>query len=79
MYDCIYEDCIYTNEIDKKENMMAREITDDEIKEWMQLLTEQETMEFFDGINIRAALLMHKLFPNNKFIWDMVLDKTYRK
>ncbi len=79
MYDCIYEDCIYTNEIDKKENMMAREITDDEIKEWMQLLTEQETMEFFDGINMRAALLMHKLFPNNKFIWDMVLDKTYRK
>ena len=49
---------------------MAREITDDEIKEWMQ---------FFDGINMRAALLMHKLFPNNKFIWDMVLDKTYRK
>ena len=45
---------------------MAREITDDEIKEWMQLLTEQETMEFFDGINMRAALLMHKLFPNNK-------------
>ena len=38
---------------------MAREITDDEIKEWMQLLTEQETMEFFDGINMRAALLMH--------------------
>jgi hypothetical protein len=59
--------------------MMAREITDDEIKEWMQLLTEQETMEFFDGINMRAALLMQKLFPNNKFIWDMVLDKTYRK
>ena len=79
MYDCTYEDCIYTDEIDKKENMMAREITDDEIKEWMQLLTEQETMEFFDGINMRAALLMHKLFPNNKFIWDMVLDKTYRK
>ena len=79
MYDCTYEDCIYTDETDKKENMMAREITDDEIKEWMQLLTEQETMEFFDGINMRAALLMHKLFPNNKFIWDMVLDKTYRK
>ena len=38
---------------------MAREITDDEIKEWMQLLTEQETMEFFDGINMRAALLIH--------------------
>ena len=35
---------------------MAREITDDEIKEWMKLLTEQETMEFFDGINIFISL-----------------------
>ena len=58
---------------------MAREITDQEIQEWVQMLTEQEAQELFEGINIRAALLMHKLFPNSKFIWDMVLDKTYQR
>jgi hypothetical protein len=58
---------------------MAREITDEEIMEWTQSLTEQEQQELFEGINMRAALLMHKLFPNSKVIWDMVLDKTYRQ
>ncbi len=58
---------------------MAREITDEEIMEWTESLTEQEQQELFEGINIRSALLMHKLFPNSKIIWDMVLDKTYRQ
>ena len=58
---------------------MAREVTDEEIMEWTQSLTEQEQQELFEGINMRAALLMHKLFPNSKIIWDMVLDKTYHK
>jgi len=58
---------------------MAREITDEVIMEWTQSLTEQEQQELFEGINMRAALLMHKLFPNSKVIWDMVLDKTYRQ
>lgn len=58
---------------------MAREITDEEIMEWTQSLTEQEQQELFEGINMRAALLMHKLFPNSKVIWDMILDKTYRQ
>jgi hypothetical protein len=55
---------------------MARKITDEEINEWFKLLSEEERNDLIVGINIRAALLMHKLFPESKIIWELVVNKT---
>lgn len=55
---------------------MAREITDEEIAEWLSQLSDAEREDLIRGINTRAALLLHKLFPNSKVIWDLVINKT---
>jgi hypothetical protein len=55
---------------------MARDITDDEIQEWLNKLTEDERFDLIMGINMRAALLLHKLFPDSKVIWDLVINKS---
>lgn len=55
---------------------MARKITDEEINEWLELLSEEERYDLIAGINTRAALLMHKLFPESKIIWELIINKT---
>jgi hypothetical protein len=52
--------------------MAHTQITDSHIQEWAQVLTEQEIQDLSNGINIVAAMLLFKLFPENTFIKELL-------
>ena len=52
--------------------MAHTQITDAHIQEWAQVLTEQEIQDLSNGINIVAAMLLFKLFPENTFIKELL-------
>jgi len=51
------------------------QITDTQVEEWAQVLTPQEILDLSNGINITAAMIMYKLFPNNQFIKELLKTK----
>jgi hypothetical protein len=51
------------------------QITDAHIQEWAQVLTPQEIQDLKSGINMTAAMILVKLFPNNVFIKEMLKQK----
>lgn len=51
------------------------QITDTQVEEWAQVLTPQEILDLSNGINVVAAMIMYKLFPNNHFIKELLKTK----
>lgn len=51
-------------------------MNDQQLETLLIQLTEQERNLLIDGINISAANILLKLFPNNTFIQDLVAIKT---
>jgi hypothetical protein len=55
--------------------MAHTQITDAQVQEWASVLTEQEVLDLSNGINIVAAMILFKLFPNNQFIKELLKTK----
>ena len=55
--------------------MSHTQITDTHIDEWAQVLTPQDVLELTNGINMTAAMILVKLFPDNTFIKEMLKQK----
>ena len=55
--------------------MAHTQITDAQVQEWASVLTEKEVLDLTDGINITAAMILFKLFPENQFIKEMLKQK----
>ena len=55
--------------------MAHTQITDAHIQEWAHVLTPQEIQDLKSGINMTAAMILVKLFPNNVFIKEMLKQK----
>lgn len=55
--------------------MSHTQITDTHIDEWAQVLTPQDVLDLTNGINMTAAMILVKLFPDNTFIKEMLKQK----
>jgi hypothetical protein len=51
------------------------QITDAQVQEWASVLTEKEILDLSNGINIVAAMILFKLFPDNQFIKELLKTK----
>lgn len=55
--------------------MAHTQITDAQVQEWASVLTEKEILDLSNGINIVAAMILFKLFPDNQFIKELLKTK----
>lgn len=55
--------------------MAHTQITDAQVQEWASVLTEKEVQDLSNGINIVAAMILFKLFPENQFIKELLKTK----
>lgn len=55
--------------------MAHTQITDAQVQEWANALTENEVFDLTAGINITATMILFKLFPDNQFIKEMLKQK----
>ena len=55
--------------------MTHTQITDAQVQEWASVLTEKEILDLSNGINIVAAMILFKLFPDNQFIKELLKTK----
>lgn len=55
--------------------MAHTQITDAQVQEWASVLTEKEVLDLSNGINIVAAMILFKLFPDNQFIKELLKTK----